>query len=505
MAVKDVISKAKSVIMGIPSLMKAFFHNSLAGYIMEAKSLKDLLIYTKYWALTWAVIIKLILKLLFKKGPIVLVRELIHYPWMFTLLRATGLMRRLSRGRRGAYLESTCLIISSIAGTVVRIMENIFYHPERLIIGQDVVTSEIPIAMGLNCWQLEDFGILLPFLDPEAALQYIDAAENEGINPDACSFVKMPVGMIIKGHMPKGIAIISSNMTCDADCTMYSFVQREYDLPIYRLDVPYHFYNDRAEKLFAGDLMGMIEFLEKNTPGRMDWDRLREVCQARNRMMELELELWELMRAKPAPLAAEAVYLSHLWFFYVFPGDKVSVRLFEKLVDLARKNLASGIPAYEHEKYRAVLWQPPFPHYVDIFNLLERTYGITLIIDSMTYNRHEPIDTSTPDSMLKGLAQVMMQGPMVRHTRGPAENYLDDIFRIYKQFDLDMVWIGNHVSCKGSQAMNGILQEKCREMKIPLFILDYDLIDPRIVSHDGMINQVDRFMENVMKAKRLDQ
>ncbi|MCK7509473.1 MAG: 2-hydroxyacyl-CoA dehydratase family protein [Desulfobacterales bacterium] len=172
---------------------------------------------------------------------------------------------------------------------------------------------------------------------------------------------------------------------------------------------------------------------------------------------------------------------------------------------MARKNLSAGIPATENEKFRAVVWNPPFPHFIDIFNHTERTYGVTVINDSMTYHRHEPIDTSTPESMLRGLGRTIMQGPMVRHTRGPAENYLDDIFRMVKQFDLDMVWVANHVGCKSGQAMNGILREKCREMKIPLLILDYDLLDPRIVSKDSMMNQVEFFMENVMKAQRLDQ
>jgi benzoyl-CoA reductase/2-hydroxyglutaryl-CoA dehydratase subunit BcrC/BadD/HgdB len=93
---------------------------------------------------------------------------------------------------------------------------------------------------------------------------------------------------------------------------------------------------------------------------------------------------------------------------------------------------------------------------------------------------------------------------MVRHTRGPAENYLDDILRAVKQFDIDMVWAANHLSCKSAQAMNGILREMCREMKIPLLILDYDLLDPRIVSHDAMMRQVEFFMENVMHAARLN-
>lgn len=150
------------------------------------------------------------------------------------------------------------------------------------------------------------------------------------------------------------------------------------------------------------------------------------------------------------------------------------------------------------------MWNPPFLHFSDIFNWAERTYGLTLMNDSMSYHHHGPIDISTPESMLRGWSRIVMQGPMVRHTRGPAENYLDDIFRAHKQFDLDMIWVANHVGCKGGQAMNGILREKCRERGIPLLILDYDLSDPRIVSHDNMKRQVEHFMDNVMKAKRIE-
>ena len=82
MNVKDTIANAKSVIMGLPSQVKSFFRNSLAGYIMEVKSLNDALIYSKYWTLIWAAIFKLILKVIFKKGPLVLIRQLIHYPWI---------------------------------------------------------------------------------------------------------------------------------------------------------------------------------------------------------------------------------------------------------------------------------------------------------------------------------------------------------------------------------------------------------------------------------------
>jgi benzoyl-CoA reductase/2-hydroxyglutaryl-CoA dehydratase subunit BcrC/BadD/HgdB len=232
---------------------------------------------------------------------------------------------------------------------------------------------------------------------------------------------------------------------------------------------------------------------------------MRKVFEGRNRMLELEMELWEMIRVKPAPMAGAAVWLSHIWHFNVSAGDPTSIRHYEKLIEMTRKNLENNIPATKKERYRAVLWNPPFLHFSDIFNWAEEKYGVVLINDSMTYNHHEPIDTTSPETMLKSWGKTVMQGSMVRHTRGPAENYLDDIFRMVKQFDLDMVWVSNNVGCKGGQAMNGILREQCRAKGIPLLVLDYDLSDQRIVSHDNMMRQVDFFMENVMKAKCLDQ
>jgi benzoyl-CoA reductase/2-hydroxyglutaryl-CoA dehydratase subunit BcrC/BadD/HgdB len=505
MALKGLITITWSWLMKSLELVQRFWQNSLAGYLIDSRNPKDALVYIKYWALTWKTILGLFFKLLLARGPIGLIRILIHYPWILILIGVNGLSRRLVKDRSGAYHEAICMMVHTVVVSVAVQIENIIFHSERLIINEDLVPSDIARAMGLKVWLLESMGMLLPILLPEAALKYIDEAENEGINPDACSLPKATVGMVLKAHMPEGLAMVSSNMPCDAGAGSYAFIQNAYNIPTYRLDVPYNFHNERAERLFIEDLKGMIAFLEQHTPGRMDWGRLREICKGRNRMLELELELWDMATVRPSPMAAEAMCLGHLWHFNTLAGEKFAIHCFERLVALARKNLEKGIAATRNEKYRAILWNPPFFHFIDLFNWAERTYGLTLMNDSMTYHHHTPIDTSTPESMLRGLASTIMQGPMVRHTRGPAENFLDDIFSMYKQFNLDMVWVANHVGCKTGQAMNGILREMCRARGIPLLILDYDLLDQRIVSHAGMMRQVEHFMENVMKAERLDQ
>ena len=323
MKLNTIIDNTKNKIMRLPDIMKSFVRNSLAGYLFRAPHPRDALVYIKYWILTWLAILKFLGQALFKLGPFGLIRALIKNPWILTLLRVNGLANRLVRGRSGMYHDSLCMTIHTVALGILEQLRDMLFYPARLVIFEDLVPYDIGRAMGLKCYLLEAMGIVLPLVSPEASLQYIDEAENSGMNPDACSLPKATVGMVLKGHMPKGVAIVSSNMPCDAGAASYAFIQRAYDVPIYRLDAPYNFYNERAEKLFARDVMGMITWLEQHTSGRMDWDRMREICQGRNRMLELELELWEMTRVRPAPLACEAVWLSHLWHFNITAGHPI--------------------------------------------------------------------------------------------------------------------------------------------------------------------------------------
>ncbi|MFO8049546.1 MAG: 2-hydroxyacyl-CoA dehydratase family protein, partial [Desulfosudaceae bacterium] len=203
--------------------------------------------------------------------------------------------------------------------------------------------------------------------------------------------------------------------------------------------------------------------------------------------------------------AGEPVWLSHLWGANVNPESEKTSRLFRKLVELTRQNLAEGRSALKEEKFRALLWNPPLLHVSDLFNWAETAYGVSLIMDSMSYNRREPyIDTSSEESMLRGLGQNIMEGPMARHTRGPSANYIEDIFHMIKQFDIDMLWVAGHVGCKNTAALNGMLREKCREAGVPMLIINYDLSDPRVASRDAILEQINHFMENIMKARRQD-
>lgn len=462
-------------------------------------SVVDYLKHAKYFCLIWISFATLALR----RGPLSLLLDMRRYPWLLILLKAPMLMGRLAKGRAGIYREANEILISFIVKRMVAVLARTLKRDKKLILHQEMVPPEISTAMGLSVWPAELLSILLPLLDSHAAEAYIDRSENEGIPPDICSHVKMTLGIVLNGEMPPASVIVSSNLPCDGNMTGYEITRRWNNASIFRLDIPFNFYNDRAADYFAGELKRMIAWLEEKTPGRMDWERLRRICEERNRMAEIEIELWDMISARPAPMAAEPVYLGHLWAFNADPGSPAATRFFRRIAGMTRRNLEKGARVVPNERFRAVLWNPPLLHFSELFRWAEEAYGVTLLIDSMTYNSQPLIDTSTPDTMLRDLGKIIMQGPMARHTRGPAENYIDDIFRIYKRFDLDMVWVAGHIGCKNTMALNQMLREACREKGIPLLIIEYDLSDQRICSHEGIIQQIDHFMQNVMKVGRL--
>ena len=357
-----------------------------------------------------------------RHGPLEMLRAMRRYPWLGSLMRLGSLEKVMTKHRTGRYCEANALVISNLLATVIELLGGLLGRSDRLVLHEDLVPPEILGGLGLEPWMTELLGIALPMIDPAGMEPYIDAAENAGVPADVCSLPKSTVGLVMEGRLPRPAAIVTSNMPCDGGMSQYALIERALAAPTFRLDVPYDFYQPRAVDYFAGELRRLIAWLEEHTPGRMDWDRMREICRERNRTVAAELELWELIRHRPAPMAAEPVYLAHLMWGIARPGSPRGTRVFRRIVELARANLAEGIAALEGERYRAALWNPPTLIAIDLFAWAERAYGVALIMDMLTYHRHPFIDTKSPDTMLRGLAQVIMQGPMARHTRGPARS-----------------------------------------------------------------------------------
>jgi hypothetical protein len=423
-----------------------------------------------------------------------------RHPWLGALLRATRMMSTAVDGRTGLYRKAAALAVEGVIAEVVDMLDGMFSRPDLTVFHEDLVPPEILFGMGLRPWMPELLGIVLPMIEPGMVERYIDCAENDGAPPDACSLPKSTMGLFLQNQLPKPTAVVASNMPCDGGMKSYDVIERQTGAPVFRLDVPHNFYNERAVDYFVGELRRLIAWLEAHTPGRMDWDRLREICERRNRSIEYELELWDLLQEKPAPLAAEPLWIFNMIHVVARPGQPRAVETSRRLLELAKLTRARSGGAVNPERYRVALWNPPTLIFPGLFPWAEREFGAAMIMDMLSYHKHPYVDTSTPETMLRGLAQILMQGPMARHTRGPAENFFGDLFAIVERFRIDMVWMAAHIGCKNTQALLGLLREKCRARGLPLLIIDYDLSDSRITPPAGIKRQVAQFMETVMRA-----
>jgi benzoyl-CoA reductase subunit B len=434
-----------------------------------------------------------------------IVKGAIKYTWIFDLTKANSMANRYVEGRSGANVEQVQKQLTFIVKSICDMVQYALINPDKVVLTENMVPGEILHAMGLHNIQPELPGSILPKCDQFTGIRYLDAAENNGLPSDTCGLPRFTTGVALLNEVPQGKCILASNLPCDGGYASYETIQQSVGgVPIYRLNVPYDFRNDESIHIFVDDLKGMIKFLEENTDGKMDWDKLRKICNNYNEIVECELERWELAKLDNPPLTNDAIWFPHYWNFNVASGSDECTNHYKKLLRLAQKAYKKGIPSFPNMKYRTVMWNPAPSGYGHMWNWLERCWGIGTVMDLETYGAIQPIDTSTPDTMLEGLGKRYMWATMSKHTRGPAKNMIEDLMIVIEDYKPDFVIYPAHVGCKNSMALESTMREKCKELDIPFCIFRYELLDNRVNSRQSIRDQVSKFMTEVMHAEPLD-
>lgn len=412
--------------------------------------------------------------------------------------RERNLFRLWMDGRSPDYQVAVGDTLSLTVDHYVDVFTRMVREPEKLIWHEDIIPPEIIQAMGLIPFMVEGMAGMAPLVAPGETHHLIDVAENAGYPGDICSLPKTTLGMILEDLLPPPRAVVCSNSPCDGGMSSYLPIEQKVNVPVWRVEFPWNVYEPRAREYCLKELWRMIRFLEELAGHPLNMDRLREICEVRNRMHEATLELWELIKNKPSPMGGVLLPLSHM-AYQVCPGTPLGLRILQEVLEVARGNFREGRGLVEEEKHRAIMWGA-FPTVCpDLYKWMEDEYGTVTVMEMLTYNRHPFIDTSSEESMMWDLVDIIAKAPMARHTRGPVENFLGDLFRVYEDYHADMVIMGAHQSCKNTRAVLRILRESCRRNDIPLLIIDHDICDARVMSPEGIKAQVRDFMDTVMR------
>ncbi len=468
---------------------------------MVPERLKIEILNYKHWCINWFNISAMGLK-----DPIAVTSGMLKYTWLFDMMKANSMATTYVEGRSGANVKQVQIQTSYMIKSMCDMFLNALQHPDEVILTQAyMLPKEVLIAMDLENVVSELPGTILAKLDQYTGVRYLDAAENAGLPSDTCGLPRMTTGVSLLGEIPMAKCIVCSNLPCDGGFSSYETIQEKLgNVPIYRMSASYDFRNDDAIEPFVEDLKGMIKFLQDNTGHTMDWNKLKDACENYNEMVEYEIERWELAKLDDAPICNDAIALPHLWSFNCISGLPETTKHHKRLTEIAKKDYKKGKICFPNFRYRTIVWNPWPASYGHLPGWLERCWGIGSMMDLDTYGDMSYIDTSSVDLMLQGLSKRYMWATMSRHTRGPAENMLGDLARVIKDYKVDFMLLPAHVGCKNSMSLEAAMRDTCKQNGVPMCTFRYEFLDSRVTSRQGIRNQINKFMTEVMHAEPID-
>lgn len=488
----------KAVAMASPqgqALVKAKFTHK------KKDNLHDQWIDFKYWLKLWGASLDMM-----KGAPLEMYNAMLDYPWIIDMLKTSHMRKVMTEGRAGYSIEAISEVLVEETKSTVQMLRNIVLDPDETVIMHVMIPSEILQAMHLKNFTMETAADIVGMVDQHAVEKYLDAMYAEGVPDNTCSYSTITPGIWTMGEMPrKAACIVTTNLPCEAHAEGYSMMVKESGLPTYWLDVPYNFKTEEGGvDTYVKDLYGLIAFLEQHTGHTMDWDELRAACERHNELIKMERERWELNRAALPPMTGDLVWQAHAQGLSLDASTERDIVLFKKLRRMGLENYYSKVPAIKNQRYRVVQWSTPAFMYSGLYTWLERCWGITIVNDMETYGDLHEIDTSTPDTMLYGLATYWCDASMARHMRGKAENWIEGLEEMVAYYKPDFVVNYNHLNCRGYLSLAGFFKDWSRENDMPVCNVDYNFFDPRVVSRQGIRDQINRFMQDVMHAEPLD-
>jgi len=366
-------------------------------------------------------------------------------------------------------------------------------HERPLVWLEWCVSTDLILAFGAQPMCTEGLVAILLLLYPEANLSLIDIGEQAGVPVEYCSASKNAVGAAISQQLPPPDCIVTSSHPCDSIVSSYQSLEFLANVPTFRLDTPY-WDDERSLDYYAGEIKSLISFLETNFGHKLDYDRLREVLTEVNVTNELIMEVNEMYRAKPCPGSIFSTVLT--WVARIIGlGSPHVTEVARRLHKVTQERVEAGVGTVKNERIRVIWFDVPIAFY-PVVTWMEETFGAVIVTDVVSYLNTPIIDTSTPESMRRGLAESYMNLAMARQFHGPVDYYLRDLDRICQEYGGDCFIFAGHAGCKHSWATTRILKEYMKKIEMPLLVLSSDIFDRRVTNENQIKAQIEEFFKS---------
>ncbi len=462
----------------------------------EWRGPKDTFVDYKYWCLNWGQY-----ALIHILAPKQINTAAMRYRWMWSLLQATSTFDHGKEGLRGTALK----------------VANMNYNKLHLVIGGCLLShvnakkeTSVYLEMtqfsilvksfkGINATSPEGFcSYIASTVDGLGALPYLDAAETYGVPPDVCPLPKMGSGLAILDDMPKDVCCgIGTNMPCDSGIITSIIIDKRLNIPMYSLFTPIRYKDEGAIEYMVKDLRGAIKFLEEHLGQTFKFERMLPNLKALNQQNLLLVDKLEINRSDyPQYIGSWA------WMYRVMtigatsplftPNDRKTLKLMQKATKKQEK-------IHPEQRLRSIMWGAPCSYYSYLETWLLNCWGVLNVYSMLgDIGALQAYPLETEDEMLTCLAQNIVRNSMRKQTNGGYDNVLDELWDLCDEYRVDIVFLQDHIGCKGMDGLITTFEEQATERGIKLCTIPQDLLDPRTISRVEMRDKINNFMYNIM-------
>lgn len=405
-----------------------------------------------------------------------------------SIIRACGVMLRMHKVRPDAR-ESERIYYQMLSDYFTRLQNardegkfvaaHTVFFPTEILYAMDIV----PMHTETTTWMISLF-------TGECA-DLLSAGTDLGLASEICTPHRGMAGAFASGALPRPDVMLWSSLICDNTAKSGELLMKINRCPGFFLDHPFQHTEDEM-KYLVGELNSMICFLEEQSGGKMDWDRLAEIVARMDRQIELFREIGELRKAVPSPFHTQG-FLELLTIDYLFPGQPEAIDYLETLRQELADKVKNGEGAVSDERFRLMsLFIPPM-HLIGFLERISQEYGAVSVTEPFfTYWGEGRLDPNRP---LESVAEKSYMIPEMRMYGPLDDRALKSIVGCAEQYGVDGAIYYADVGCRHTCATIKLFKDILNEIDVPMLTLDCDVVDPTITSEEEVRENLERFFE----------
>ncbi len=465
----------------------------------EWRGPKDTLVDYSFWLKNWA-----IAGLIYSKEPELFNNAFKRYRWTWSLAQSFSAFDHAKEGLRGSALKVANMNFQQLnLGIWGGLYKHLTAKPENTIYLE--MTQLGVLASGFD-----DVGTIAPggfcayttsTVDARGALPYLDAAESYGVPPDVCPLPEAGAGLAVTDDLLTNACCgLGTNMPCDGGIMSSVVMDKRLGIPMYPIYSPLRYKHSEAIEFLVNDFKNAIPFLEEHLGQSFDYQKMKPNLEAMNEQNLAVVDKFDCNRGEyPQYVGMSA------WMYKMLTIGANLKQLKEndkKTIEIMRKAIKNKEKIHPQQRFRAIVWGAPCNYYAYFQTWLLNCWGIVTVYSMLgDSGALEAFPLDTEDEMLVCLAENTVRNSMRKQTNGGHENVLDELWNLCDEYSADIVFLQDHIGCKGMGGLLTMFEEQADERGIKLCTVPQDLMDPRSISRMEMRDKVNRFMFNVMNVE----